>query len=45
MGQVILRGPDAARALERLVPVDVAGLAEGRQRYAMFTNDAGRHSG
>ena len=41
MGQVILRGPDAALALERLVPVDVAGLAEGRQRYAMFTNDKG----
>ncbi|MBN2759899.1 MAG: glycine cleavage system aminomethyltransferase GcvT [Rhodobacteraceae bacterium] len=41
MGQVILRGPDAALALERLVPVDVAGLAEGRQRYAMFTNAEG----
>lgn len=41
MGQVILRGPDAALALERLVPVDVAGLGEGRQRYAMFTNDKG----
>ncbi|NBB98510.1 MAG: glycine cleavage system aminomethyltransferase GcvT [Alphaproteobacteria bacterium] len=41
MGQVILRGPDAALALERLVPVDLAGLAEGRQRYAMFTNDKG----
>tara|TARA_R100000750_G_scaffold34896_1_gene22465 strand:- start:2114 stop:3244 length:1131 start_codon:yes stop_codon:yes gene_type:complete len=41
MGQVILRGPDVARALEALVPVDVIGLAEGRQRYALFTNDAG----
>ncbi|SUZ30895.1 Aminomethyltransferase [Roseibaca ekhonensis] len=41
MGQVILRGPSGALALERLVPVDVAGLAEGRQRYAMFTNDKG----
>ncbi|MBS0123361.1 glycine cleavage system aminomethyltransferase GcvT [Thetidibacter halocola] len=41
MGQVILRGPDVALALESLVPVDVAGLAEGRQRYAFFTNDAG----
>ena len=39
MGQVILRAP--AEALETLVPVDVQGLAEGRQRYAMFTNDAG----
>lgn len=41
MGQVILRGPDPAVALERLVPVDVQGLKPGRQRYAVFTNDAG----
>ncbi len=40
MGQVIL--PEGAvSALERLVPVDIAGLAEGRQRYAMFTDAAG----
>jgi len=32
---------DAALALERLVPVDLLGLAEGRQRYALFTNQAG----
>jgi aminomethyltransferase len=30
-----------ARALERLVPVDVEGLRPGRQRYALFTNAAG----
>ena len=46
MGQILLtaksgRVEDAALALERLVPVDVAGLAEGRQRYAFFTNDEG----
>ena len=46
MGQVILkpktgRYEDAALAFERLMPVDVAGLAEGRQRYGMFTNDDG----
>ena len=46
MGQVILRPKsgvvaDAALALERLMPVDVAGLAEGKQRYGLFTNDAG----
>jgi aminomethyltransferase len=46
MGQLALRPrsgrvADAARALERLVPVDVLGLAEGRQRYAIFTNEAG----
>lgn len=37
MGQVILRGPDVALALEALVPADVAGLARGRQRYGLFT--------
>ncbi|MHA1152093.1 MAG: glycine cleavage system aminomethyltransferase GcvT [Alphaproteobacteria bacterium] len=34
-------GGGAAAALERLVPVDVIGLAEGRQRYALFTNERG----
>ena len=32
---------DVAAALERLVPVDVVGLAAGRQRYAFFTNANG----
>src|SRR5271167_771995 len=32
---------NAARALESLMPVDVLGLGEGRQRYAFFTNSAG----
>jgi aminomethyltransferase len=46
MGQVILRPAsgdldDAARALEALVPVDVLGLKEGRQRYAVFTSASG----
>jgi aminomethyltransferase len=47
MGQVRLVGASggtsggAAAALERLVPVDVIGLAEGRQRYALFTNEHG----
>ncbi|WP_134724842.1 glycine cleavage system aminomethyltransferase GcvT [Paracoccus luteus] len=41
MGQVILRGPDAAQALERLVPADIMGLPQGRQRYGLFTNDSG----
>ena len=40
MGQ--LRLPVAAAgALEALVPVDVLGLAPGRQRYGLLTNDAG----
>ncbi len=44
MGQVLLQGADyetAALALERLVPVNVAGLKEGRQRYALFTSPEG----
>jgi aminomethyltransferase len=45
MGQVILRPKlgmeKLALALERLMPVDVLALAQGRQRYGMFTNDAG----
>jgi aminomethyltransferase len=32
---------DAQAALERLVPMDVLGLKEGRQRYGLFTNAAG----
>jgi glycine cleavage system T protein (aminomethyltransferase) len=41
MGQVILRGPGVAEALEALVPVDIVGLAEGRQRYGFFTTPEG----
>lgn len=44
MGQVVLRAKDpeaAKRALETLVPVDVLGLGEGRQRYGFFTNEHG----
>lgn len=45
MGQVIVRAEDgydaAALALETLVPVDLAGLPQGRQRYGFFTNEAG----
>ncbi|MCK0169110.1 glycine cleavage system aminomethyltransferase GcvT [Jannaschia sp. S6380] len=37
MGQVILRGPDAAAALESLIPMNVVSLAEGRQRYGLLT--------
>ncbi len=40
MGQVILP-TDQAEGLEALVPIDVLGLAPGRQRYGLFTNDAG----
>ena len=45
MGQVILRPKgtmtETALAFEALMPVDVLGLAAGRQRYGMFTNAAG----
>jgi aminomethyltransferase len=46
MGQIAVRPisgqlEDAARALERLVPIDVIGLAQGRLRYALLTNEAG----
>ncbi len=38
MGQVMLHGPGAAAALEALVPADLVGLADGRQRYGLFTD-------
>ena len=41
MGQLKLIGPDAAAALETLMPVDVIGLPVGRQRYGLLLNDAG----
>ena len=44
MGQVILSGESwdhVARSFEALVPQDVLGLEDGRQRYGFFTNDAG----
>ncbi|MCA8868912.1 MAG: glycine cleavage system aminomethyltransferase GcvT [Rhodobacteraceae bacterium] len=46
MGQVRLAAKSGdlsgvALALETLVPVDVLGLAEGRQRYGFFTNKDG----
>ena len=41
MGQLRLIGPDAAKALETLVPVDVVDLGIGKQRYGLFTNSNG----
>ena len=41
MGQLRLSGDDAAKALESLVPVDVVGMAVGKQRYGFFTNASG----
>ena len=44
MGQAVLRGASyaaTARAFEALVPMNVLGLGEGRQRYGLFLNDKG----
>lgn len=41
MGQLRLTGPNAAAALEKLVPVDIIDLPEGKQRYALLTNEKG----
>src|SRR6516225_10068377 len=46
MGQIAIRPhsgrlEDAALALETLVGADILALAEGRQRYALFTNATG----
>ena len=41
MGQVRLRGADAASAFERLVPGNIEGLKVGRARYTVFTNEQG----
>jgi aminomethyltransferase len=41
MGQMRLEGQDAAAALESLMPVDVIGLAAGKQRYGLLLDEAG----
>ena len=41
MGQVTLSGINAEDKLERLVPGDIIGLAEGQIRYTMLTNAEG----
>ncbi|NLQ18811.1 glycine cleavage system aminomethyltransferase GcvT [Marinomonas sp. M1K-6] len=41
MGQVMLRGENVKTSLEAVLPVDVLGLAEGMQRYGMFTTEKG----
>lgn len=41
MGQITVRGADAASGLERLVPGDIRGLAPGRARYTLFTDESG----
>jgi aminomethyltransferase len=41
MGQLRLIGADAAAAFESLMPVDVIGLAPGKQRYGLLLTDDG----
>jgi aminomethyltransferase len=41
MGQLRLVGPQAAAALESLLPVDVIDLPVGKQRYGLLLNDEG----
>jgi aminomethyltransferase len=41
MGQLRLSGPEAAAAFETLMPVDVIGLASGKQRYGLLLADDG----
>ena len=41
MGQIRLRGAEAARALEALVPGDLQALAPRQMRYTLLLNDRG----
>ena len=41
MGQLRLRGSDAAGALEALVPGELRALHPGEMRYTLLTNDSG----
>jgi len=41
MGQLTLVGPDAAAALESLMPVDVIDLPVGKQRYGLLLTASG----
>ena len=41
MGQVRLHGVDRVKALESLLPADIASLAPGAMRYSQLTNEQG----
>jgi len=41
MGQLRIRGADAARRIEVLVPGDIQALKPGRMRYTQFTDERG----
>ncbi|WP_438767291.1 glycine cleavage system aminomethyltransferase GcvT [Kushneria sp. TE3] len=41
MGQMLIHGSRPAQALERVSPIDAAGIQPGRQRYGLFTSNTG----
>lgn len=41
MGQISVSGPQAASALESIIPADLAGLAQGHQRYGLLLGSNG----
>ena len=41
MGQLQIRGSNAAESLEKLVPSNINGLKEGKARYTLLTNEDG----
>src|SRR5690606_41480592 len=38
---ILVHGPQAAQALESLMPVDILDLPAGQQRYALLTDENG----
>ncbi|MBO6825433.1 MAG: glycine cleavage system aminomethyltransferase GcvT [Sneathiella sp.] len=41
MGQVVIKGADPAKSIEKLLPGDIQGLETGQMRYSFLTNEAG----
>jgi aminomethyltransferase len=41
MGQLVISGPDADKALERVLPADILSLKDGRLRYSLLLNAHG----
>jgi len=41
MGQVVISGDGAAKAIESLIPGDIQALEPGQMRYSFLTNEAG----
>ena len=41
MGELRLKGPDAAANIQNLVTTDISNMVDGQVRYAMFCNEAG----